>query len=535
MFSFFESVLIRFLDQATNEPTNYKKKDYQKEYSDLVISLGFGQGNTAKVPWIALLGFQQKVQQGIYPVFLYYKNYGLLILAYGISDTKKPEKEWPEEYQVQSIKSYFQQKNITTDVKYKASYVKKVYKIEPIQTNFGLDQEEIESDLDEILSDYLKVFSQRKSLVTDNEIKGTPLEFDQFKSRIFTIIKTKPFILLAGISGTGKTRLVKEIAYLFCPKELQNQQSPGNYQLIKVKPNWHDSSELIGYESRINEPQYIITDYIRFIAKAWMFPNIPFFLCLDEMNLAPVEQYFAEYLSILETRVFKDNKLISEPFISSSIFNKYNSESFWKDLDVKDAKIQNQCKEIGLTLPNNLIVMGTVNMDETTFSFSRKVLDRAMTIEINDIDLSKGLDESANIWKYPTTPFDSDLIIPKFTHGYQVAKHIENYKESIISYLNRVNIVLDNTPFKIAFRVRDEFFLFTYNYSQNHKDMNLTSILDTMTYMKILPRIEGDEDKTDVFDDLIALFDEFKLIKSSSKASFMKQMREKNHYTSFWI
>ena len=73
-------------------------------------------------------------------------------------------------------------------------------------------------------------------------------------------------------------------------------------KMIPVKPNWHDSSDLLGYISRINGEKYITTPFLKFIVKAWRFPVTPFFLCLDEMNLAPVEQYFAEYLSIIETR-----------------------------------------------------------------------------------------------------------------------------------------------------------------------------------------------------------------------------------------
>src|SRR5699024_9098456 len=107
-------------------------------------------------------------------------------------------------------------------------------------------------------------------------------------------IKTKPFIILAGLSGTGKSRLARTIAYKTCPKKdgLQDDKSkPGNFELIKVRPNWHDSTEVVGYESRISGKHYVITEFIRFIVKAWEHPEVPFFLCLDEMNLAPVEQY----------------------------------------------------------------------------------------------------------------------------------------------------------------------------------------------------------------------------------------------------
>lgn len=125
----------------------------------------------------------------------------------------------------------------------------------------------------------------KKEIVVNNH--GTP---EDMKS-ILNAIKTKPFVLLAGISGTGKSRLVRTLAYQTCINhELQiDKNKPGNFELIPVRPNWHDSSELMGYISRINGEKYITTSFLKFIAKAWLNLETPFFLCLDEMNLAPVE------------------------------------------------------------------------------------------------------------------------------------------------------------------------------------------------------------------------------------------------------
>lgn len=122
-------------------------------------------------------------------------------------------------------------------------------------------------------------------------------------------LRTKSFLLLAGISGTGKSRIVREFAFKSCPKCLQDKSgtTPGNYCMIEVKPNWHDSTELLGYYSRLGKAGYQFTKFVKFLVKAKMFPNVPFFVCLDEMNLAPVEQYFAEILSILETRKHPKN------------------------------------------------------------------------------------------------------------------------------------------------------------------------------------------------------------------------------------
>ena len=132
-------------------------------------------------------------------------------------------------------------------------------------------------------------------------------------------LRAKPFMLLAGISGTGKSRIVRKLAQATVTEELQRAEgyigddfandrwklhSPANFELIQVKPNWHSSMDVVGYLSNIPSPHYVFTPFIEFVAKAWRHQDVPFFLCLDEMNLAPVEEYFAEFLSAIESRSF---------------------------------------------------------------------------------------------------------------------------------------------------------------------------------------------------------------------------------------
>ena len=361
-------------------------------------------------------------------------------------------------------------------------------------------------------------------------------------------IKTKPFIILAGLSGTGKSRLVRTLAYQFnniLEDITAGKNPPTNFQLVKVKPNWHDSSELLGYESRISgKDRFVVTDFIRFIVKAWQYPDTPFFLCLDEMNLAPVEQYFAEYLSAVETRRVHAGKIKTDALISGKLITKYADKSngvdatyeLWAELELTDTEVQNELKTNGLGLPSNLIVMGTVNMDETTHSFSRKVLDRAMTIEMNDINLSEGLGADTDDWNYPAEPLNKDLVLSEKTQGTEVFAVLSTTGTEIITYLDLINIKLEGSPFKIAYRVRDEFLLYAFNYSllETKPEDWKKNVLDEMTLMKILPRIEGDEDKTKLLDDLIILFQENNLPKSLNKATEMVNRRRLSHYTSFW-
>lgn len=307
-----------------------------------------------------------------------------------------------------------------------------------------------------------------------------------------TALRTKPFMLLAGISGTGKSRIAREIAKACWETGDSNRtaQVPENFCMIQVKPNWHDSTELLGYVSRISdEPHYVTGDLLPFIAKAWENPNVPYILCLDEMNLAPVEQYFAEYLSVIESRkAHEDGTITTDPLL------KPIAEQWYYDLVrqiTSDELIAKQFLERGIAIPKNLFVIGTVNMDETTFSFSRKVLDRAMTIEMNEVDLKRGLKET----KTNDLGYIGKSIIGNTAEGKDVYTACKVICDEVLEYLEAVNQVLEGTPFKIAYRTRNEFLLYAVNRKQLAPYSEVWQTLDEMTSMKILSRIEGDAER----------------------------------------
>ena len=190
-------------------------------------------------------------------------------------------------------------------------------------------------------------------------------------------------------------------------------------------------------------------------------------------------------------------------------------------------------------------------MDETTFSFSRKVLDRAMTIEMNEVDLYAGLDSKyEHIGK-----LNSDMLIGTAVEGVDVYADNEEVCNKVLSYLQAVNDVLNGTPFKIAYRTRNEFLLYVVNnlpYNLDEKgnefseDEVIAIALDEITSMKILSRIEGDDTKikhsllesliTTIEAQLLILTGEEKKIESISVAK-LKEMKERltlSGYTSFW-
>lgn len=391
-------------------------------------------------------------------------------------------------------------------------------------------------------------------------------EINQTYRPYITAIKSKPFLLLAGISGTGKSRIVRELAracWDVDSPEYKNHK-PKNFEMIQVKPNWHDSSELIGYVSRLgDEPTFIAGDFLKFVVRAWENESTPYFLCLDEMNLAPVEQYFAEYLSVVESRKRNETgKVVTDPILKPEFEKERNGEhaefvpkAWYKKLidellvDCSDSQkdvLKLQFIDEGITIPQNLIIVGTVNMDETTFSFSRKVLDRAMTIEMNEVDLYGGL--TSRHEQIGKLNFE-DLVGDK-VEGVDVYQENQEVCNQAILYLQEINAVLEGTPFKIAYRTRNEFLLYVVNnlpYRKNSQGLEMTQnevvarALDEITSMKILSRIEGDEEKVKA--ELLASLKEVvskmlpeNMRDSSVSLAKLDEMEKKlsSGYTSFW-
>jgi len=330
-----------------------------------------------------------------------------------------------------------------------------------------------------------------------------------FRSYI-TALRSKPFMLLAGISGTGKSRIVRKLAQATTTQKYDKDEDrwkdnhPENFELIQVKPNWHNSMDVVGFYSNISK-KYEFTPFVEFIVKAWQHQDTPYFLCLDEMNLAPVEEYFAEFLSAIESRSTDENgDYITDPIIKPfKKFGKDVCEAMLKHLlgeahHTESNPLAVQLSEKGLTLPPNLMVMGTVNMDETTFSFSRKVLDRAMSVEMNEVDYDKFL--SGESEQFPLLTDMNDLLVNRPQQAAEVKEEIESDK--VIAYLKEVNTLMEGTPFKLGYRAANEAMLYVAACKKfAGSDYALAKALDEFTLMKILSRIEGDDSRLGIADD----------------------------------
>lgn len=339
-------------------------------------------------------------------------------------------------------------------------------------------------------------------------------------------ILSKPFILLAGISGTGKSRYVRQQAMAQgSEKEL--------LQMVPVRPDWHEPSDLLGYVSRIGgADRFIVTDALRFMVKAWkaaaaVAVTLPdgrtgwtgkpldsintYWLCLDEMNLAPVEQYFADYLSVIESRSWLyDNDASGyeylyccEPLLAASVLQVVHDKDTLANelgLDINlpaEKQLWEAFLEHGIPVPFNLVVAGTVNMDETTHGFSRKVIDRALTFDFGRFFPN----DFANLWAGQPEP--KVLGFARYSHARAellAGCNADSNGQKTIMFLQAVNNVLRDTPFELAYRALNELLLAVICHNPAD-DNTLQAVWDDFMMCKVLPRIEGDDEKLAVSSD----------------------------------
>jgi hypothetical protein len=493
-----------------------------------------GAGNWADVAWLSILDSKitTSTQSGIYPVYLFRSDGSGIYLSlgfgttelkskYGTSLAKQKAKEMRDNMRNSNQQlMYWDQavelrSNTTLGQSYEwASAGAKFYPTDQMP-----DNDTLVSDIKELLELYAVINKHSEP------VEPTVLVERQCLS--------KPFLLLAGISGTGKTRFVR--------KQVEATGSlSDNYCLTSVRPDWHEPSDLLGYVSRLSkggQAEYITTDVLQFIAKAWrgIFDSglgisveksadlgerlvvkgdsqtqrkvRPFWLCLDEMNLAPVEQYFADYLSVLETRSWRwdnDNfayssdsllkplalRLFDENGEADEGYDRKLRSSLGFDNDKYDELWQLFC-QYGLGIPFNLIVAGTVNMDETTHGFSRKVIDRALSIDFGEF-FPNDIGEFFKAKKQPLA-----LGYPIYSQAKQELfsqVEVDSTAEKTQEFFLSVNEVLKGTAFELAYRAFNELCLSVISFSP--KDENqLAAVFDDFLMCKILPRIEGDEDK----------------------------------------
>ena len=310
---------------------------------------------------------------------------------------------------------------------------------------------------------------------------------DQVLRAYHIALQTKPFVILPGISGTGKTRLTR--LYADAVHDIQSALAPNPfYLLVAVQPDWHNARDLLGYYNGLTN-LFHPTALLRFLHRAASDPQQPYYVCLDELNLARPEYYLAPILSALETA----ERLVDLGAPGATVATP------------DGATLRNPFR-----LPLNVAITGTVNVDESTFALSDKLLDRANVIELTEVDL----EAFRQVYKAPIDPAAWPVLLE--IHG----------------ILNEVG-----QPF--GYRTTTEILRYL---ERAHEVLTPDRALDLQIKQKILPKIRGEDGPRmrKAFADLLSVLgppsagtaDRFP--ESAEKVRRMLQRLEREGYTDFY-
>jgi len=302
-------------------------------------------------------------------------------------------------------------------------------------------------------------------------------------TRYFLSLKTKPFVILTGISGTGKTKIAQIFAEYMCQEDTPEEKE-NRYAFVPVRPDWMDNKGLLGYYNILNE-RYHVTPLLSLLLEAEKHPEKPYFVILDEMNLAKVEQYFSDFLSIMESRTSGKPKGETIPLYTT------DEEGVPSDDPKMPSKIPPK-----IHIPPNVYFTGTVNVDESTYMFSPKVLDRANVIEFNEVNLdnyAKGitpLDHFA--LKDPDVrqrlmPADGDVPFcskKDFIEALKIDADVGDYLGEILNILHPFNL-------HFGYRVINEISRYICHANEAIDKSDLNTVMDIQILQKILPKFHG--------------------------------------------
>jgi MoxR-like ATPase len=361
------------------------------------------------------------------------------------------------------------------------------------------------------------------------ELQELPEVFHtDFSRRYITSLLAKPFVILTGNSGTGKTRISKQFAeYLEYKYEKENadgsKTEKKNWTIVPVGADWTDNAKVLGFYNPLGHDgkgKYEKTGILELIEEANEHDNIPYFLILDEMNLSHVERYFSDFLSHMETP--------DTPF----------------ELDGYEGTID---------YPENLFVVGTVNIDETTYMFSPKVLDRANVIEFKPqkeevMSLFSNVGVSSKVIPANDGSAEAFLRLSKeirtgklaidddSNHYYEDEENTKSNMEFAEAVFSDIYGIVEDNDFEFAFRTVKEirqYISAAYELAEN-KEINLNKTIDEQLLQKVLPKIHGNKKEIgQLLDNLSELCEKYRLILSKNKIEQMKGKLAKVQYASF--
>ena len=275
----------------------------------------------------------------------------------------------------------------------------------------------------------------------------------------YTSVKSARLTIIEGISGTGKSKLVDLYGRTL------GLDDNGHMLIVPVSPGWTDDTDILGYlDNSLMQYKESSIGLVSFLVEASKHPDKPFLVCFDEMNLAKVEYYFAQFISILENDV---NNRILRIYNPKEEINVTNADEY-------PAEIR---------LGENIIFCGTINVDESTYRLSDKVLDRANLIKLQDSDFGVYDDERPVFIVVDVTLVDK----PK----------PQGLTDDELSLLDELNEKLKNVNprFCFAHRVVNQISRYLDAIPENDIDYTREKALDKLIVQKILPKVRGTEEQ----------------------------------------
>lgn len=347
-----------------------------------------------------------------------------------------------------------------------------------LQIRWGLS---VESD-ETTVEDSLEHFRNEQELINHVQgyIQSQGFHFsEEVLINFYTCLKTNALVILAGLSGTGKSSLVRLFAEaidaIFLP--------------LSVKATWQDDADLLGFYHP-EKKSYIPTPFLDFLVQAEANPDRLFIICLDEMNLSRVESYFSEFLSVLQQN--KEHRKLR-------LYSKYEWDSRWRQIKNKRPPIDEKEAEIysldeqehnlrrypyEIAIPQNLFFCGTINVDETTYPFSDKVLDRAQIINFTDVIFYKVRQLQGGQSAKKRLSWE---MFQQFCHlDTEIEPEVNN------QWFNQLNQILRKAGFHFGYRVKRQIELYCAQQSKlRYKHNYQKRTVDLQVTQKILPKIKG--------------------------------------------
>jgi hypothetical protein len=286
-------------------------------------------------------------------------------------------------------------------------------------------------------------------------------------------LMAKPFAIFTGLSGSGKTQLALRLGDWFGAAG-----SAARHLVVAVRPDWTGPEALFGYEDALQPPStdgraaWHVPNPLEFMLRAVGDPDRPYLMILDEMNLAHVERYFSDYLSAAESR---------EPILPNLLPELSGGHTAWR--------LRPGAPEY-LPIPRNLWVIGTVNIDETTYTFSPKVLDRAFVFEfrVATEELASEIRRPSAVAAAEPAILRSLVEISRDDKWHESRPYAERGR--LVAELQEAHALLAESDHEFGFRVMAESLRFAATYSGTGRE-DLNEILDLIAMQKLLPRLHG--------------------------------------------